>query len=67
MKCEKIVKCKDCDMLYNDFGFDAVVDNKLWNSIAPAGGGILCANCIIRRINKLPNNNFVRVMLVPEE
>ena len=51
-----MASCYDCDLPYDqDDGFeDFVVQNHIWEKISPTGdeGGILCANCICRRLTK---------------
>jgi hypothetical protein len=49
-------KCYDCDLDYEDFPGDLVVNNVLWEVISPTnqqGGGILCANCMLHRLSEL--------------
>jgi hypothetical protein len=59
----KTVCCKDCGMPYGgDNWLDTVLSNKQWLLIHPDGeGGILCANCIIKRAAKL--NIFTHAMM----
>jgi len=45
--------CYDCGLEYGGIGWiEAIVPDKVWDSISPAGnqGGILCINCISRRL-----------------
>lgn len=51
----KIAKCFDCELSYEDFICDFVIQNKLWKVISPThdGGGLLCPNCIIIRLTGL--------------
>lgn len=51
--------CIDCGMRYEDFA-DLTIDDDLWEKIAPYknsdGGGILCPNCILKRLSELNYN-----------
>ena len=61
--------CRDCGMQY-PFGLDAVMPNDQWSLIMgqPESkddpGGLLCATCICKRAEQLPD--FVRARLVLE-
>lgn len=46
-------ECFDCGLEYGSRGWcDVVVPNDIWKSISPSGdeGGLLCFNCIARRL-----------------
>ena len=44
--------CEDCGVHYFDLGADLVLPDQVWRVIHPSGeGGILCANCICRRVS----------------
>lgn len=48
--------CADCDLPYGSKGYaDFVVPDDVWERISPTGGGggILCANCMVRRAAEL--------------
>lgn len=46
-------RCNDCLMPYGEHDWiDTVLPDRQWKIIAP-DGGILCANCIIKRASKL--------------
>ena len=49
-----VTKCFDCGMPYgeNDW-IDTVLPNEQWKMMFPEHGGLLCANCIIKRASKL--------------
>lgn len=51
----RIVKCYDCGLAYSEFPCDFVIQDDLWYSISPTGGhgGILCPNCMCRRLSGL--------------
>ena len=51
-----MLKCEDCSLPYKDFPLDTTIPNGQWLDIHPErdGGGILCANCMIKRASKLP-------------
>lgn len=47
--------CYDCGLEYGGIGWiEAIIPDKVWNMIRPEGscedGGILCINCISRRL-----------------
>ncbi|HSE25761.1 MAG TPA: hypothetical protein VLB68_29110 [Pyrinomonadaceae bacterium] len=47
--------CADCRLPYPQ-GNDCAVPDDIWEKINPSeseGGGILCANCIMRRLDHL--------------
>jgi hypothetical protein len=46
------VKCRDCGLPYSDFGVDLVLPDQQWKEIFPEEGGVLCANCISKRVGK---------------
>jgi hypothetical protein len=45
-------KCLDCNLPYKSMGLDLVLPNKQWKELCPENG-ILCANCICKRAEKL--------------
>lgn len=53
MKKKTDLRCMDCGMLYSEFGLDTVLPNAQWMAIHSADGGVLCANCIVKRAAKL--------------
>lgn len=59
--------CYDCGFAYGGIGWcDVMVPDDVWNLIAPnrrSKGGLLCFNCIARRIERLKLKN-VRVAIV---
>lgn len=59
-------KCYDCDLPYASASFeDLLLADHIWKEISPDenGNGLLCANCIIGRLNisglKDPTARFV--------
>jgi hypothetical protein len=50
-------ECYDCRLPYREFPLDALVHNDVWELIRPKGfegdGGLLCPNCICKRLRKL--------------
>jgi hypothetical protein len=46
------VACLDCGMLYRDFPLDVNLSRGQWLLIHPDDGGVLCANCIVRRVRE---------------
>ncbi len=45
--------CMDCGLDYEDFGLDMTLPREQWLLIHPADGGLLCANCMVRRAGML--------------
>lgn len=54
----KKVICKDCGISYKGMGIDLVLPKEQWNFICPTNG-ILCANCICKRIAKLEGSTVI--------
>jgi hypothetical protein len=57
------VRCLDCHLPYTDFPLDLTLPDEQWLLIHPDGGGVLCANCIVRRASQLPNVVAVRAYI----
>lgn len=47
------LRCLDCGLLYSDFGLDNHVPRAQWLAIHPDENGVLCANCVVKRMEKL--------------
>ncbi len=51
---ERFAECYDCSLDYGcDAWVDVIVPNEIWEKINPSnykGSGILCFNCIVRRL-----------------
>lgn len=45
-------KCLDCGLDYSQMGLDLVLPDQQWKVVCPEGG-ILCANCICKRADKV--------------
>lgn len=46
----------DCGADYDEvMALDMLIPRKQWLEINPDDGGLLCANCLIRRASKLPH------------
>ena len=55
-----MLRCLDCGTPYSELGLDLVLPDKQWLLIHPEGlGGILCANCIMKRAEKLEGTTVV--------
>ena len=57
---EPFLGCFGCGLEYGgDHWLEIVLPNDIWAKISPTGddGGILCANCIAERLNKLGMKN----------
>lgn len=58
-------KCLDCGLLYDELmALDLVLPRVQWLELHPDDGGVLCANCIIRRASKLPGALSVSAVIV---
>ena len=56
-------KCLDCDLPYTEFGLDMTLPNEQWLMIHPDNGGLLCANCIVKRVERLPRTIAIRARI----
>ena len=54
--------CMDCGLPYKDFPLDTTLPDHQWLMIHDNEGGILCANCIVKRASKLPGIIAVRAV-----
>lgn len=45
--------CFDCGLPYDDMGVDLVLPDQQWKVLFPEESGLLCANCICRRAQRL--------------
>jgi hypothetical protein len=58
------VKCQDCGIPYAELGLDLVLPDEQWLKICPEGeGNILCANCIVKRAEKLEGATVVKATI----
>jgi hypothetical protein len=61
---QRNARCYDCGLDYRKFPCDMIIDDVLWELIKPChykGAGLLCPNCICRRLMKLPHMVCVTV------
>lgn len=59
-----VLTCADCTLRYEDFPLDVVLPDADWLAIHPEGpGGVLCAQCIVKRASKLKGVVIVRAYL----
>lgn len=55
--------CIDCGLLYDEFPIDTTLPDNQWLMIHPEGrGGLLCANCIVKRASRLLGIIAVRMI-----
>lgn len=47
------LSCMDCKMPYSKFPLDMLFPRGQWLAINPKDGGLLCANCMVKRASKL--------------
>lgn len=45
--------CMDCPLPYSEFPLDAILPRSQWLEINPLEGGLLCPNCMWRRLAKI--------------
>lgn len=56
--------CLDCNLPYIEFGLDTTLTDEQWLLIRPEGlHGLLCANCISRRAEKLEGSIAIRAII----
>jgi len=56
--------CEDCELPYQGFGIDLTLPHSQWLLIHPEfRGGLLCANCIMKRAECLPGIIAARTTL----
>ena len=56
--------CIDCSLPYVEFGLDTTLSDEQWLKIRPEGlHGLLCANCIARRAEKLKGSIAIRATI----
>ena len=54
------LRCLDCRIPYSQLGLDLMLPDEQWLLIHPDGlGGILCANCMMKRAEKLKHATVV--------
>lgn len=56
-------ECKDCGELYSDMGVDITFPEEQWKLIFPEESGLLCASCIMKRVEKIKNSIAVRAII----
>ena len=59
----KPLTCMDCTKLYIEFPLDMVLPDEQWALIHNSPGGVLCANCIVKRAAKLHGAVVVRAVI----
>jgi hypothetical protein len=55
--------CMDCGKPYSTFPLDMTIPDGQWREIHETDGGVLCANCMVARLAKLPGAIAVRAYL----
>ena len=56
-------KCLDCGKSYSDFGMDVVLPRRQWLTIHPDNHGLLCAQCIVNRVSKIPEATVIHAVV----
>lgn len=60
----EMANCRDCGLAYQEFGIDTTLPDEQWLMCHPEGeGGLLCANCIVKRASYLPGIIAARMIL----
>ena len=59
--------CLDCSLPYEEFGLDMTLPDNQWLMIHPEENGLLCANCIVKRAEKLQGSIAVRAKIALAE
>lgn len=49
-----MLKCMDCGLPYEDFPLDVMLPRGQWLLIHSNDDGVLCAQCMVKRISKIP-------------
>lgn len=59
--------CADCHLPDDEMPSDTVLTGRQWEMICPEGG-VLCANCIVKRASRLPHmiNVCLRIIFVDD-
>lgn len=58
-----ILRCIDCRMPYGNFPLDMTFPDEQWRLIHAPEGGVLCANCMVRRAAGLSGAVVVRATI----
>ena len=60
------LRCKDCEITYDNHGLDMVLPRSQWaliNDGDPDAGGVLCGTCIARRASRVPGATVCHVII----
>ncbi len=57
------VACLDCGLPYEQFPLDTHLSRPQWLEIHPDDGGVLCANCIVKRAAAIPGATLVHLVI----
>lgn len=55
--------CLDCGKPYSEFGMDVLLPRSQWLDIHPDENGLLCAQCIVNRVSKLPGSIGIHAVI----
>lgn len=55
--------CLDCGLPYEDFPLDLLLPRAQWLEIHPDDGGLLCAQCMVKRASKVPGATCVHAVI----
>lgn len=53
----------DCGLPYKKFGMDLVMPRAQWLEINPKDGGLLCANCMMKRASKIHGATCIHAII----
>ena len=63
MEPANVLGCMDCGKPYSSFPLDVTIPDDQWRQIHDSKGGVLCANCMVARLSRLPGAIAVRARL----
>ena len=58
-----VLFCMDCGLPYEIFGMDAVMPRAQWLEINPDDGGLLCANCMVKRASNVKGATCIHFII----
>ena len=62
-KTDVLYLCMDCGLPYGNFGMDTIMPRAQWLEINPDDGGILCANCMVKRASKVKGATCIHFII----
>lgn len=62
-KRDKMAKCEDCGLPYEEHGSDITFSDEQWELIFPEVYGVLCGRCIAVRVHRLSGSVAIRAYI----